>query len=799
MSPSTPTATVPLLWNEVLKARGGHVVPCERRPRALLEALVARRLERQPDAWFLPGTFCENRRTAAAWESSWGITLDFDYEDPEVPAAEGPHQTMPEAYRARLLAALEDYSLPAVAYPTRRGMRLVHVLTADVHDLDDYATLTEAAGDRFLRHLESRGVGTWRKGVPGLRLDPSSTQPYQAQRLPLPYMPVLPLGADRPVDRTELLNDTLPRLDLDAALPSELAEVCRRIGAGFQIAPEVAVANLMASASGLIGNTRAAAYRGTSSPLSLHYITIQGSGAGKSTVRKFLRQALERPLKAIYARRAKALEEAAEYQEELRRWKKSGNDGTGPPSPPPRSPLGGTRASLLVTGTTLEGLVDTLIDTPRGVLWSCDEAHQLIGILGRYSESGGGRSLDAARLRSLMESEFEETQRAGSNVIPTRTLRVPFLAIEADVQPGLVARLFSSEDLVSGMTSRFLMHEPPSLRGRRRYVDPPPAPGGDELEVLRRFLEPLWDLELDIVDGSPHPVLLDMSPDAERLYAVELERMEVRYVGISEAMAGTLGHARGRLVRLAGVLALLRDCQTLKITELDVRRAIHHIRYHLAHMERLFSRPDEWGEHDRLQRLDQSALKILAKQPKRGVTPRDLQLSVSKSRYRGTVGRQQAVADLNALGWTPKRPPSRGGGRPPQPGWFPPGVSPGARREEPTPGEGDSVGSVGTSPRPQATREDARELLAEASEVLLSRGEVELPPPGLRTPCPICGSSDGLGRVPHEHGRWHCFSSKHDAGGCAVDLHLGARLGRQPSAAEAVAEAKHILGELDHR
>lgn len=791
-----------LLIGTCLDRAGGERVACERRPQAMLETLLSRQSESKPDAWALAGQFDGNRRNSDRWRAACAVVVDLDYEDPAVPKNEGAHQEMPPRYRAQLLKALDSYDLPAYAYATPRGLRIGHVLLEDVRDAESYAELADAAGHKLIRHLESCGLGTWRRGEVGLRYDSASDQPWQAMRLPIPGQPYVLSGQDRAVLESELLDGGVPRLDLDNALPKDLADSCRQVSHWVQIAPEVVVTGVMALASSAIGNSRWVEVRGLRAPLSLHYLTVQPSGSGKSEVRRYLRRVLERPMAEVSAQREKARRESEEYEEDLREWqatrrKQGGRKKAGPrPTPPPLTPRGGQRVSLIVSEGSLEGIIETLEDTPRGFLWASDEAHEILGLLGRYSDGGTGRSLDAARLRRLMDSQPVEQHRARSNASPIRALPRPWLAIDADVQPGVAQELFNHEDRRSGMTARLLIHEPPSMRGKRRYVDPPPQPSQEVFLLLRERLESLWRLDLRLDEGTPQYECINLDGEAERVWAEELERLEPRHSHANDEEAGALGHARGRVLRFAGVLALLRDPHADSVTSIDMRRAIQHMRYHFAHGRRLLCEDAVQDDEQRLKRLEEQARRILDLEPDRGVTPRELGRRVNKIRYgAGVAGFQRAVADLNALGWSPRRPPAKGRGRRPQVGWFPPGVSAksakGQTRGEPR----QSADSAGRRSPSGSKGRPATDLLDEASARLIDSGEVALPPPGVRAPCPICGSSDGLGTIPESRNRWYCHSDRHQAGGCAVDLHLAGRLGRVATTLEAVEEAKRILGE----
>jgi hypothetical protein len=296
------------------------------------------------------------------------------------------------------------------------------------------------------------------------------------------------------------------------------------------------------------------------------------------------------------------------------------------------------------------------------------------------------------------------------------------------------------------------------------------------------------------------PLALD--PDAERLWAQELERLEGRYSGASDEEAGVLGHARGRILRFAGVLALLCDPGATAVTLVDMRRALVHMRYHLAHHQRFQRQTEVAG--DRMDRLREQVERIHQRQPEIGVRPSDLRNNVDKSHYGGATGIQRALANLHALGWNLRRPktPKGRSGRRAVPAFFPPGPGKPSAKSAKPPVRVDIADLAdkipGRTPDAQGVT-DAGELIETASQRLLAAGSVALPRPGLRVPCPACGSPDGLGVLPEAPSRWHCHSDRHAGprGGGAVDYFLAQRLERMPSVPEAVEEAKQILGLWD--
>ena len=797
------TQAASILVANALHSAVGQNLTCTRTPTAFKDTLLATRKADAPDAWVILGRFERDKRGRSEWLAASGVMIDLDYEDPALPRNEGTHQDLPESLQSRIATALAEFGLPGFAYLTRRGMRWACVLTRDVSDTGTYSELVACAAQRLMDHLRDWGIPLWRDGVTGLRYDSVSAKPWQPMRLPLPGVPILLTGDDCPICPTDLLGGDVPRLNIAEALPPDFAASCMQVGRWIQVSPEVVVTNLMAAASAAIGNSRWVTTRGFSIPLSLHYLTVLPSGSGKSTVRKFMRRATEGIQREIQEQRSKAAKEHQEYSEKLNVWlsdrrsQKNRNKAGERPRPPALSPLGGPRVTYTVSEGTLEGIIATLEDSPRGILWASDEAHEVLGLLGRYGDGKGARSLDAARLRRLMQSEPVEAHRARGNAEAIRKLPRPWLGIDADVQPGVFAKLFTEEDRVSGMSARFLAHSPPSMQGRRQYVQPTPEPDPWVLELFRTRLFDLWAIPLEIRDETPWFNPLPLDSDAERLWAEELEALERRYPNADDEEVGMLGHARGRILRLAGVLALLRDPRATHVTEIDIRQGITHMRYHLAQHQWQVRQLE--GSSDRREKLRQRVQQIFDRQKETGVRPSDLRNNVNKASYGGPTGERRALADMHALGWDLRRPKAPAGrpGRRPVPAFFPPapGVLSGKSAK---PAGRERVADLADHPaaRRGENGADARTLLEDAGARLTEAGLVELPRPGVRVECPACGSPDGLGTIPEAPSRWYCHSDRHSGprGGVAVDYLLAQQLGRMPSVEEAVEEAKAILG-----
>jgi hypothetical protein len=761
---------------------------CEPRNHAELAA-VLRVTRPGADPWAVLGTFSTGLRHAEDWAGADGALLDFDWTDPALPAGDG-HLPIPEPIAQRLLEAASNGMLPpGVIYLTRRGFRFGVLFHKRVTDSDLYGHAVAEIGRQVLDALEDDDFPVARAGLPGFALDNASTKVAQVQRLPTEGAEIVLTGSDLYDAMSFARGDARPALPLEAALPLDIATAARQIGAWIQIAPEVVTVHVLAMASALIGNTRYVTVRGLEHNLSLQFLTLAKSSAGKTTVRNYLARASKAMRAEISNRRKQAEREWERYELQLAAWKsgqKSKRKNGGPPGARPEPPTSRLREALVLTDATTEALFKALMDSPRGVLWSTSEAHEILGILGRYSDGGKGRDLDTARLRKLTEGEDTEIHRSVAGITEVNS---PFLAIDMDAQPGIRDRLFQEVDKVSGFTARFLIHEPASRFGTRNYIVPPAQPDGTLLDALGIMFAELWATPLKLDEqGRPAPEPIHLDAEAERLWAIELQRLEGRLPTATSDEESFGGHLRGRLLRLAAVLALWEKPDAGFVDATAMRRAILIGRYFLAHLRLAAraARDAEFARHVEAVREWASARIEAGK----AVTLRDA--GIQWHRYRGTKGGALGVAHLRAAGLVPERiPKTERPGRPKSDRWVLPNAPTKPAKTSPSTPAPSIAGFAGGGPGPNGNAAGDWDARFSAFNATLAQ-EVDLPPGGKGT-CPFCGHDECFGRV-KDSLFWKCFSADHaaDGGGVPdhgdlVDLRFNQTEGRLPTKDERVA------------
>jgi hypothetical protein len=364
----------------------------------------------------------------------------------------------------------------------------------------------------------------------------------------------------------------------------------------------------------------------------------------------------------------------------------------------------------------------------------------------------------------------------------------PFVAIDMDAQPGIRESLFQEIDKVSGFAARFLIHEPTSMFGLRHYVDPPCEPDRALIAHLGFMYAKLWESRLGFdANGLVDPQPIYLNGEAERLWAQELEHLERRLPTAAPDEEGFFGHLRGRLLRLAGVLALWENPNAGFVDGVAMRRAILIGRYFLRH-HRAAARAAREAD---LIRAVESIREWAANRLQAGKEVSVREAARQWRRYRGPQGAAVAVAHFREAGLAPEKPAkSEGPGRPKGSRWvFPNGPTKPAK----SPGRGEEVNNAGFAGIGVRICEnappdwDARFAALNQSLAL----ELDLPPGGKGT-CPFCGHDGCFGQV-KDTCFWKCFGDRHaaDAGGVPdhgdlLDLWFHRVHGRLPSKEERV-------------
>jgi DNA polymerase I-like protein with 3'-5' exonuclease and polymerase domains len=291
------------------------------------------------------------------------------------------------------------------------------------------------------------------------------------------------------------------------ALPPPLGDYVRQGADALGCDPAFLALPVLAVVASAIGGTRVIRLkRGWDEPSVVWAAIVGDSGTLKSPAH----------LKAVsylFRRQKRLLQEftqrAAEYQAELTAYqaaKKAFDKGEGPdPGARPEPPV---LRRVVCSDTTIEKLAAILEDNPRGTLVARDELAGWFGSFTRYKGKAGGTDLP----------NWLEMHRAGTVIVDRKTgdrptLFIPHAAasIAGGIQPGVLARVLTTEFLDAGLAARMLMAMPPRLPKRWSEAEVAEAVEGAYHAVIDRLL----DLDFGASDdGDRVPQVLRLSPPA---------------------------------------------------------------------------------------------------------------------------------------------------------------------------------------------------------------------------------------------------------------------------------------------
>lgn len=314
----------------------------------------------------------------------------------------------------------------------------------------------------------------------------------------------------------------------------------------------VALPALAVAAAAIGTSRRIRLKRGWTEPAAVWTVIVGESGAMKTPPYKL---AVD-PLRQLQGQLLREHEEKLElyerqkmlYEKELAEWKRDKKSHRDPPVRPeePRA------VRVVISDTTVEAIAPILLANPRGLLLARDELAGWIGSFDRYS---GGRGSDAAQWLSMHNGESIIVDRKTGT---PRTIYVPqaLVSVTGSIQPEILRRALGSEHRESGLAARLLFAYPPRRpkQWSEAEIDP-------ELQMhYASLLEQLHGLQPSIrADGSQEPVILDLTPEAKRLWIEFYNQHAAETAGRCGDLAAAWSKLEGYAARLALVVQMARQ------------------------------------------------------------------------------------------------------------------------------------------------------------------------------------------------------------------------------------------------
>ena len=331
-------------------------------------------------------------------------------------------------------------------------------------------------------------------------------------------------------------------------LPEPLATFVKETARGIGCDESMVALPLLAAVAGAIGNTRAIEPRpGWVEPAVLWTAVVAESGSGKTPAFRAAMQFADAEQKAAFDAHHVALAafDAAEMEHDaaFADWRRErGNKG-----PAPDRPVKPSARRLVVNDTTIEGLVPILADNPRGVLVAVDELAGLVASFDAY-KSGGRGGADRPKWLSMHSAGPLTVDRKGSG---TTYVARAAVSVCGGVQPGVLAKTMTTDNVDSGLMGRLLLSMPP--RRHRQWVEEPV--GWQKIEGMKSLFASLYAMPMP-ADG---PRVLDLTPDALRVFKVFWEEHEREVFSSSGALRAMLAKVEAAVVRFALIVHVARQ------------------------------------------------------------------------------------------------------------------------------------------------------------------------------------------------------------------------------------------------
>ncbi|MCA9295079.1 MAG: DUF3987 domain-containing protein, partial [Phycisphaerales bacterium] len=401
-------------------------------------------------------------------------------------------------------------------------------------------------------------------------------------------------------DLADLCTPASPTMTLPAVLshspyplellPEPVARFCDAVAR--MIGCEAAYVALPATTllAGCIGNThKLQIKRGFEVPSVLWGTIVAPAGTAKSPsaapVIKPL-QFIQRDWMKSYADEYDTYErETTIHRAAVRKFERSTDED------PPAAPTVPNCKRVLVHDATIEALLHTLYQNPRGLLMWTDELASWICNFDRYAPGGKGGS-DRTHWQTIYDAGEVIVDRKSNSRGAAINVPMAAVSVYGGVQPGIIVSLMSKTERESGLFARLLPVRPPSraMRWTDRVLSA--ADENKWQDIVRRIVD--LPLVLDAT-GYPCPRILTLNTEARRLYADFYNEQADAWDQTEDPhLASAISKLRSTAARFALVLHITRIA-TGEIAESTIvsadtmRRGIELARWHTVEAGRVYS------------------------------------------------------------------------------------------------------------------------------------------------------------------------------------------------------------------
>ena len=232
---------------------------------------------------------------------------------------------------------------------------------------------------------------------------------------------------------------------------------------------------------------------------------------------------------------------------------------------------GESRMRLVTTDPTVEAVAKLISGNPRGVIVYRDELAGFFQSMGQYKAHS---SADETFWLTGVDGGFCSVDRKAAESYKIRSLNVTVIG---GIQPTILRSIMTRSRVESGMASRFWYVFPPR---KKQEFKIPLLEDTQELESLQfRLGLTMRSLRTIPYDGAK-PLRIECTPEAQQLindYATTQEELIHLLADVSMERSFR-AKSRGWCVRLAGLIALLRNTQPV----MDPKNVIDYSNVHVT-------------------------------------------------------------------------------------------------------------------------------------------------------------------------------------------------------------------------
>ncbi len=334
-----------------------------------------------------------------------------------------------------------------------------------------------------------------------------------------------------------------------ATLPQPVRDYVEAAAESIGCCPSFVALPLLTCLAAAIGATRCLALKPDwTVPAILWGVTVGNSGTWKSpaldAATMFVEELENRLSRQFSADYASYVAQLAEDKKARRR-----NEDESVECSARQTLTAPVRRQLLVSDTTVEALVATLNDNPRGVLLRRDELNAFFGSFDRYANSKGA---DEAIYLSMYRGRSVTVDRRTSTP-PHIHVPQAYVSICGTIQPGVLARVMGPERRESGLLARFLLVLPPA-----RHREWSEASVSEQvIQRMSHLFDQLFGLTPAVTpNNEPMPLAIEPTPEAKAAYIEYFNRNADRL----ETAQADLAAAYAKLEETPARFALIVHC-----------------------------------------------------------------------------------------------------------------------------------------------------------------------------------------------------------------------------------------------